>query len=127
MSALAFLFSPPWMALINLAHLAAVLAALAALAGAAGRRRALAAVLLLAATEWLVAAVLSALIIRLPPGAPPPAVLGWAPVFSALPTWAAVVVGLASVWRAASSPAGRVPASARPRGEPAGQGPSGPR
>jgi hypothetical protein len=129
MNALAFLVSPPWMALINLAHLAAVLAALAALAGTTGRRRALAAVLLLAATGWVVTALLSALIIRLPPGARPPSVLAWAPIVSALPTWAAVVVGLASLRRAASAPSGDgragLPSAGRGAGA-VGPGPSGP-
>ena len=104
MNALGFLVSPPWMAAINLAHLAAIVAAVTALTGATGRRRALARVLLLAAGAWVVTVVLSALIMHLPPGAEAPAVLGWAPVVSAIPMWAAVVAGLAALWRAEALP-----------------------
>lgn len=99
MSNLGFLFSPGWVALIQLAHLLVLLGALSAVTLASGRQRALAVVLLLAAGGWVATVVLSAIIIGLPAGTAPSPALAWAPIVADLPPWAAVVVGLLALWR----------------------------
>lgn len=99
MNSFGFVFSPIWVAMINLAHLLGVLLALGAVAGASSRHRVMAVVLLLAAGGWVATVVLSAIIINMPPGTAPPPVLPWAQIVANLPPWAAVVVGVLALWR----------------------------
>jgi hypothetical protein len=96
MNALSFVFRPVSAAVLNFAHLMALLLAVGGVFAATRPKRRLAAVMLLAALGWLANVGIS---VTLAAGALPAGAFAWAQFAGDLPVWAAVVVGLAGVWR----------------------------
>lgn len=99
MNALGFLFRPASAAVLSTAHVLVLVLAISWAPYAAQERRPLAAVVLLAALAWPVKVAVSVWVATRPVGVAHTA-FAWAPLFSRLPLWAAVAVGLAALWRA---------------------------
>ena len=99
MSALAFVFRPPWLAAINFGHVLALVLAVGGACYARRGHRALAAVMVLAALAWPANVAASIWATLHAVAAASADVLAWLPFAGYLPMWAAIAVGLVAAGR----------------------------
>lgn len=99
MSAFAFVFRPAWLAAIHFGYVLALVLAVGGACYAPRRRRALAAVMVLAALAWPANVAASVWATLRPASGGGAGALAWLPFAGYLPMWSAIVVGLVAAVR----------------------------